>query len=143
MNRKEAAELQSFIKAFGEGKDIEIRSKNPHAQLNGWVKMDEFIFGNFEYRIKPESKYRPFKDAKECWNEMGRHHPFGWLKNGNCYYNVVSISNMDANIISLSDVVATLCFSDFIKKNYIFADGVSFGVKEEEQLWKLMKKQMK
>lgn len=33
MNRKEAAELWSFIKAFGEGKDIEIRSKNPHAQL--------------------------------------------------------------------------------------------------------------
>lgn len=70
MNRKEAAELLPFIKAFGEGKDIEIRSKNPHAQLNGWVKMDEFIFGNFEYRIKPEPKYRPFKDAKECWAEM-------------------------------------------------------------------------
>lgn len=80
MNRKEAAELWSFIKAFGEGKDIEIRSKNPHAQLNGWVKMDEFIFGNFEYRIKPEPKYRPFKDAEECWAEMLKHHPFGWVK---------------------------------------------------------------
>ena len=57
MNRKEAAELLPFIKAFGEGKDIEIRSKNTHAQLNGWTKMDEFIFGNFEYRIKPEPKY--------------------------------------------------------------------------------------
>ena len=39
MNRKEAAELLPFIKAFGEGKDIEIRSKNTHAQLNGWAKM--------------------------------------------------------------------------------------------------------
>ena len=64
MNRKEAEELSPFIKAFGEGKDIEMRSKNPHAQLNSWAKMDEFIFGNFEYRIKPEPKYRPFKDAE-------------------------------------------------------------------------------
>ena len=54
MNRKEAAELSPFIKAFGEGKDIEIRSKNPLAQLNGWAKMAEFIFGYFEYRIKQE-----------------------------------------------------------------------------------------
>ena len=43
MNRKEAAELLPFIKAFGEGKDIEIRSKNTHAQLNGWARSKKAI----------------------------------------------------------------------------------------------------
>ena len=39
---------------------------------------------------------------------------------------------IDPNIISLSGAAATLRFSDFIKKNYIFPDGVSFGIKVEE-----------
>lgn len=118
MNRKEAAELLPFIKAFGEGKDIEMRSKNPHAQLNGWAKMDEFIFGNFEYRIKLEPKYRPFKNAKECWNEMQKHQPFGWTKlKGEIEYSFITNVNDNIN------------YSDAIR-DYTFADGTLFGIKE-------------
>lgn len=131
MNRKEAAELLPFIKAFGEGKDIEIRSKNTHAQLNGWTKMDEFIFGNFEYRIKPEPKYRPFKDAKECWQEMLKHQPFGWLKGDKCFYNIVSVSNIDVSMANVSGDIVTLYFSEVMEDN-TFADGTPFGVKVEE-----------
>ena len=124
MNRKEAAELSPFIKAFGEGKDIEMRSKNPHAQLNGWAKMDEFIFGNFEYRIKPEPKYRPFKDAEECWQEMQKHKPFGWVKDteSNEYLNVYCISNSASSI----DLFCRMF------KRCIFIDGSPFGVKVYE-----------
>lgn len=137
MDRNQAKEFYPIMQAFAEGKVIECRTEPSFIEgsdvPNDWTEMKEIEFWKHtEYRIKPEQKYRPFKSAEECWQEMLKHQPFGWLKNGNCYYNVVSISNMDANIISLSDVVATLCFSDFIKKNYIFADGVSFGVKEEE-----------
>lgn len=33
--------------------------------------MKEIGFWNgIEYRIKPEPKYRPFANAKECWKEM-------------------------------------------------------------------------
>lgn len=131
MNREEAAELLPFIKAFGEGKDIEIRSKNPHAQLNGWAKMDEFIFGNFEYRIKPEPKFRPFKDAEECWNEMQKHQPFGWVKGDKCFYNIVSVSNIDVSMENVSGDIVTLYFSEVMEDN-TFADGTPFGVKEEE-----------
>ena len=118
MNRKEAAELSPFIKAFGEGKDIEMRSKNPHAQLNGWAKMDEFIFGNFEYRIKPEPKYQPFKDAEECWQEMQKHQPFGWVKTDSGYEPIWHVNECD-------DFNATFKYSTF-------ADGTPFGVKVEE-----------
>ena len=127
MNRKEAAELSPFIKAFSEGKDIEMRSKNPHAQLNGWAKMDEFIFGNFEYRIKPEPKYRPFANTEECWEEMQKHQPFAWVKEKHSdRYNLITEVN------GLSIKVKEGClFTDSVKY-YTFADGTPFGVKTEE-----------
>ena len=133
MNRKEAAELSPLIKAFGEGKDIEMRSKNPHAQLNGWAKMDEFIFGNFEYRIKPEPKYRPFKDAEECWQEMQKHQPFGWVisENGEVNSLIIFIDNEGIVIGDRNNgVIGFVTATDLFKIK--FADGTPFGVKVEE-----------
>ena len=129
MNRKEAAELSPFIKAFGEGKDIEIRSKNPHAQLNGWAKIDEFIFGNFEYRIKPEPKYRPFKDAEECWNEMQKHRPFGWVKDRDGDKTFIGSINSDNSTFTCS---SEILFLKEIFEDFTFIDGIPFGVKVEE-----------
>ena len=127
MNRKEAAELLPFIKAFGEGKDIEIRSKNTHAQLNGWAKMNEFILGNFEYRIKPEPKYRPFANAEECWQEMQKHKPFGWVKEKHSdRYSL--ITEVNGRSIKVKE---GCLFTDSVKY-YTFADGTPFGVKVEE-----------
>lgn len=132
MNRKEAAELWSFIKAFGEGKDIEIRSKNPHAQLNGWVKMDEFIFGNFEYRIKPELKFRPFANAEECWEEMMKHPPFGVVKdkyfaNYQTHRAFTCLVTNGCHFRGYEDETFESSF-----KNLLFADGTPFGVKIDE-----------
>ena len=129
MNRKEAAELSPLIKAFGEGKDIEMRSKNPHAQLNGWAKIDEFIFGNFEYRIKPEPKYRPFKDAEECWNEMQKHRPFGWVKDRDGDKTFIGSINSDNSIFTCS---SEILFLKEIFEDFTFIDGIPFGVKVEE-----------
>ena len=128
MNRKEAAELSPFIKAFGEGKDIEIRSKNPHAQLNGWAKMDEFIFGNFEYRIKPEPKYRPFKDAEECWLEIRKHEPFikyKIMKSSKDVYLIIQRIKTDGIETDVERLDFETAFEWFT-----FADGTPFGVKE-------------
>ena len=133
MTRQEAAELSPLIKAFGQGKDIEIRSKNPHTQLNGWAKMDEFIFGNFEYRIKPEPKYRPFKDAEECWQEMQKHQPFGWVisENGEVNSLIIFIDNEGIVIGDRNNgVIGFVTATDLFKIK--FADGTPFGVKVEE-----------
>ena len=131
MNRKEAAELLPFIKAFGEGKDIEIRSKNTHAQLNGWAKMDEFIFGNFEYRIKPESKCRPFKDAKECMAEMLKHHQFGFITSQCAFFHVIYIEDKLIGYGSACGAILHTKFNDALE-SFTFVDGVPFGVKVEE-----------
>lgn len=75
---------------------------------------------NTEYRIKPEPKYRPFKDAKECWAEMQKHKPFGWTK---------LIGEIEYSLIT--DVDDTINYSDAIKE-YTFADGTPFGIREEQ-----------
>lgn len=131
MNRKEAEELSPYIKAFGEGKEIEMRSKNPQAQLNGWTKMDEFIFGNFEYRIKPEVKFRPFANAEECWQEMLKHQPFGWIK---CYEGYLNITYVGDEQVYLADPDggAILLDSKNSYQDNTFVDGTPFGVKVEE-----------
>lgn len=86
MNRKEVAELMPIIQAFLEGRTIERKTRS--WELNKgwrdetqWEKTEQLTFRDtFVYRIKPESKYRPFRDAEECLKEMSKHTPFGWLK---------------------------------------------------------------
>ena len=83
------------------------------------------------YRVKPEFKYRPFKDIEECWSEMQKHQPFGWIKNGGYWYNIITTGVMSVKIIDTRGAIATLYFSDLLA-HYRFADGTLFGVKTEE-----------
>lgn len=84
------------------------------------------------YRIKPEPKYRPFANAEECWNEMQKHQPFGWVKSKDG-----STINKFMFIDSLTNDKVTICasvrftYSELVKY-YIFADGMPFGVKVDE-----------
>ena len=79
MNRIEAKVFLPIIQAFAEGKAIQ--------QTDGydWYDLDDpdFMANGSSYRIKPETKYRPFKNADECWQEMQKYKPFGWLKDKN------------------------------------------------------------
>lgn len=127
MDRNQAKEFYPILQAFAEGKIIETRRK-PTADNNGvtkdgwfefndWTEMKELEYWvNVDYRIKPEPKYRPFKDAKECWQEMQKHQPFGWVKYADKYISISAIgSNNDYE-------------TDF--DDYTFADGTPFGVRE-------------
>ena len=127
MNRNQAKELLPIIKAFSEGKAIQ--------QTDGydWYDLDDpdFMANGSSYRIKPETKYRPFKNADECWQEMQKHQPFGWLNGDKCFCNIVSVSNIDVSMANVSGDIVTLYFSDVMEDN-TFADGTPFGVKVEE-----------
>lgn len=126
MNRKEAKQLLPIIKAFSEGKAIESRCIKGDTSL--WYDdKDPSFDDDFEYRIKPDSKYRPFANAEECWQEMQKHQPFAWVKEKHSdRYNLITEVN------GLSIKVKEGClFADGIKY-YTFADGTPFGVKVEE-----------
>ena len=124
MDRNQAKEFYPILQAYAEGRVIECRTK-PSAlskswqDMNEWTEMKEIEFwNNTEYRIKPEPTYRPFKDAKECWHEMLKHQPFGWVKTDSGYEPIWHVNEGD-------DFNATF-------KGSTFADGTPFGIKEEE-----------
>ena len=80
------------------------------------------------YRVKSEFKYRPFKDAEECWTEMKKHQPFGWVKVGDWYCTMREIRPTSAFCHGGGDVFH---YEDMVKQ-ITFADGLPFGVKVEE-----------
>lgn len=132
MDRNQAKEFYPILQAYAEGKVIECRTK-PNAVEgtdipNDWTEMKEIEFWkNTEYRIKPEPKYRPFKDAEECWAEMLNHQPFGW---------VVGRRDGVMHLIRSLEYVSVYTsiqysFKDAFDK-LAFADLVSFGVKIDE-----------
>ena len=139
MTREESKAFYPILQAFAEGKVIECRTK-PSAlskswqDMNEWTEMKEIEFwNNTEYRVKPEPKYLPFKNAEECWQEMLNHHPFGWLKDKNDgHLTLITVVDND-NMMALNGRVGW----DFLSmmNNYVFADGTPFGVKVEKQLW--------
>ena len=130
MTREEAKQLLPIIQAFAEGKAIESRCIKGYKSL--WYDDEDPSFDNaLEYRLKPEPKSLPFKNAEECWQEMLNHHPFGWLKGDKCFYKIVSVSNIDVSMANVSGDIVTLDFSEVMEDN-TFADGTPFGVKVEE-----------
>lgn len=135
MTREEAKELMPIIQAFAEGEIIECRTKPGTISAgipNEWTEIKEIGFWNgIEYRIKPEQKYRPFANVEECWKELSKHQPFGWLKGDECFYNIVSVSNIDVSMANVSGDIVKLYFSEVMEDN-TFADGTPFGVKVEE-----------
>ena len=123
----------NLMQAYVNGKQIQFFS----ILENKWVDTIDPSWSQFNrYRIKPEPNYRPFKNAEECWQEMQKHRPFGWIKDKNDgHYSMVTTVDAAAgedkkhieisggNIWTLSE---TMC-------DYTFADGEPFGINIEEE----------
>ena len=134
MTREEANKALPTLQAFTEGKVIQMlddRSIWTDLTEREGLPIGTLVESPNIFRIKPEPKYRPFKNAEECWQEMLNHHPFGWLKGDKCFYNIVSVSNIDVSMANVSGDIVTLDFSEVMEDN-TFADGLPFGVKVEE-----------
>lgn len=129
MTREKTKELLSIIQAFAEGKTIQFRAYID----DEWRDVGELSLDRWtgEYRIKPEPKYRPFKNQEECWNEMHKHPDFGWIKskrNGNyCDISTMYRSCAEERIM-VNNSSYTLAQA---LKIFTFTDGTPFGIKEE------------
>lgn len=132
MTREEAKELLPIMQAFAEGKTIEYRESGGAWKVAHTPTWSSCLF----YRIKPEPRYRPFKTQEECWNEMLKHQPFGWVKSKDKdYFHLIGLVQFESEF---EDVIITFATSEnlarsshSIYENYIFADGTPFGIKEE------------
>ena len=128
MDRNNAKELLPIIQAYAEGKIVQSRCIKGDTSL--WYDDEDPSFDDdFEYRIKLEPKYRPFVDAEECWTEMEKHQPFGWVKDRNGSKFV--IENVDSRgFVEVYDE-GTCTFNE-VFENRTFVDGTPFGIKVEE-----------
>ena len=132
MTREEAKELLPIIQAYADGKTIEFY--NGEWKIVG-LKDPYFNCAPSCYRIKPEPKYRPFKNQEECWNEMHNHPDFGWVKRINGGYKQIMAIHTDIfnkHCAGFAGQTGTACFGfEYIYKKYTFTDGTPFGIKEE------------
>ena len=131
MTREEARQAAEVMMAYAEGREVEYYDVIDEC----WDSSGDLGFNWFDtkYRVKPETKYRPFKDMEECWQEMLKHQPFGWLKAKESK-SVALIGNvyMDKEVwIVWTTNEKDLYSASEIFNNYIFADGTPFGIKEE------------
>ena len=132
MTREQAKELLPIIQAWAEGKNIQFLSDGEWHDIN----QADFTCYPDKYRIKPEPKYRPFKTKEECWNEMQKHQPFGWLKskkNGrfHCIGEVSWSDEFETVHIALSTSESLSRSANYMFDEYTFANGTPFGTKEE------------
>lgn len=139
MDRNQAKEFYPILQAFAEGKVIETRTDTSTLKRkdtpNDWTEMKEIEYwNNTEYRIKPDSKakakYRPFANVEECWTEIKKHQPFGWVRDKKDGYYVLITAVDNGDYMSLSGNSGWSFYS--LMKDYTFADGTHFGVKVEE-----------
>lgn len=128
-DKEEVKSVMNIIQAFADGKTIQAIDPYDDEWCNQ-TKLNFKALFEGQYRIKPEVKFRPFKDAEECWQEMQKHQPFGWIKSKedgsrSLITLIISEENIDINCIGGFN-------SDKIMKRFTFADGAVFGILEEE-----------
>ena len=126
MTREEAKEWLPIIQAWAEGKPIQYQI-NPGSWVTD-INKDLYTSNPpSNYRVKPEPNYRPFQSQEECWNEMMKHQPFGWVKeiSSEMLYLINGMSN--ESIVIMEDINS---FKEAMNI-YEFKDGTPFGIKEE------------
>ena len=133
MEREEIKRRAELYSALADGKTIQILNME-----GNWVDVEvkklNYIPETLKFRIKPKSNYRPFETQEECWNEMLKHQPFGWLKSIKKQEKVHIgrvFDDPDYVLITLSINEGLNYSSSYLFGNYTFDDGTPFGIKEE------------
>ena len=135
LTREEAKRRAELYSALAKGKSVQVQGID-----GSWVDVDidklNYFIETPIFRIKPEPKYRPFESQEECWNEMLKHQPFGFVKSKvKGYFHLIGLVQWSSE---LEDVMIILATSEQLARSsrslfedYIFADGTPFGIKEE------------
>ena len=134
INKETIQKWNHLFQAITEGKVIQINKGAiwVDIDLDGeGINVSKLIAFPESYRIKPEAKYRPFKNAEECWGEMQKHQPFGWIKCEEGCFNIVYVTDEYVGLAD-PDGSSILLASKNSYQDNTFADGTPFGIKEEE-----------
>lgn len=129
MEKEKTENLIKIMQAFLEGETVEERIVLLDNRTAGWITHtgNDWNTTKYEYRIKPKPQYRPFKDQNECWEEMQKHQPFGWVKVGEDYEIIAELDSFNKRIMLGNShyygwKISIECIT--------FADGTPFGIKD-------------
>ena len=134
MTREEAKRRAELYSALAKGKSVQVQGID-----GSWVDVDidklNYFIETPIFRIKPEPKYRPFESQEECWQEMLKHQPAGYIMNKERKYITLITEVYTSNITNglyfrLSNSTQHNNAKDFFKE-FTFADGEPFGINEE------------
>lgn len=131
IKRNEAKILVPIISAYAEGRILQYKEKEVWRDIEDseGLSIKTIIEETENYRIKPE--YRPFANAEECWQEMQKHQPFGWIKGKEGeHHSLITSIIADEEEVYINGISGFVL--DEIMEHYTFSDGTPFGVKEEE-----------
>ena len=137
MTREEVKKMLPALQAYADGKELQWSYKNWHDlgddDIKNWHDLGDDDIKNItccSYRVKPNPKYRQFKNKEEFWNEVKKHKPMFWIQDrggSNTQFQITRVDNdgfysPSSGEVSFIDAALT----------YEFMDGMPFGIKEEE-----------
>ena len=126
MTTEEIKRRSELYSALAEGKTIQIKNTDGEWSDVQPIKLN-YIPEELVFRVKPEPKYRPFKSQEECWNEMLKHQPFGWVKSPRGELFCIDKVFEEGIVYKHS----SCHFNEYLEGQYSFVDGTPFGIKEE------------
>ena len=134
MTREELKEAMPILTAFVEGKTIQIYDHNTEEWMDEVEQLHttSLFVRLSDFRIKPETTYRPFKDGAECWETVQKE-GFDWVKiKGDPTNLSVGIAVVNECDIFLSGAYSEkgIGYEEAFEK-LTFVDGTPFGIKEE------------
>lgn len=128
MTKEETKQAAEIMLAFAEGKKIQVKNKDE----NKWFDFTKYTnptwnFDDFDYRIAPERKYRPFKNADEAFQEAKKHG--FWVKDETGNYRLICyIYDKGAEIAN--EMLNSYTYDDIL--SFVWADdGSKCGILEE------------
>ena len=132
---KTTKEMTEIMLAFERGEQIEFMSKDLRSPAD-WTTMTqepEWNWSDFDYRVKPKSKYRPYKNVAEFLAAQ-KEHGMNIRRKGHNYYilplyitdNIIGIPYLrsDDSVVSVDKTYGDLL------RDYTWQDETPCGVKQ-------------
>lgn len=126
---KTIEEMIAVMQAFADGNNIEVYGDKNSEWIECVAPVWDWL--NYDYRIKTEPKYRPYKNAEECFRDVQKHN--GWiLDNDGNFLKVLTIK--DDKILTAEDINRVVKWPfGLLEDEAVWADdGTPCGVLEEE-----------
>lgn len=136
MTKEIVKAILPILHAYLEGKRIACHFNAGWQVIESELPLENLIRYPDKWRIEPEPEYRSFNTIKECWSEMQKHQPFGWVKSkgSGAFFNIESLYILKRN--KVRDHCVRTSYGDLylcdMFKRFTFADGTPFGITVEE-----------